>query len=155
MTKNRFLFFLTALRFDCITTRLERQVDNTLAAISKIFNKFVENAKTNYSWGQYTTIDEMLVPFRGKFRYRVYMKSKPTKYGIKIFILSDAWTSYFVNGAIYCAKQFHNPKKLMKPTLEVMNLIEPIISTNRNITADNWFSSIELVDELKEKNWLM
>lgn len=26
---------------------------------------------------------------------------------------------------------------------------EPLFGTNRNITEDNWFSSIELVDELK------
>lgn len=31
-----------------------------------------------------------------------------------------------------------------------MNLVQPILNTNRNITADNWFSSVQLVDELKE-----
>lgn len=119
MTKNRFLFLLTALRFDCIATRKEREKNDRLAAISSIFDKFVENAKSNYSCGQYTTVDEMLVAFRGKFRFRVYMKSKPAKYGIKIFILSDARTSYFVNGTIYCGCNNPNPKTLLKPTLEV------------------------------------
>ena len=151
MTKNRFLFLLAALRFDCIATRTERQKNDPLATISSIFNMFVENSKSNYSCGQYTTVDEMLVPFRGKFRYRLYMKSKPAKYGIKIFILSDARTSYFVNGSIYCATQYPNPKKLLKPTLEVLNLAQPIVNSNRNITADNYFSSVELVNELKKQ----
>lgn len=29
--------------------------------------------------------------------------------------------------------------------------MKPIIATNRNITADNWFSSIELVNELLKR----
>lgn len=150
MSKNRFLFLLSALRFDCISTRDERKKSDELAAISEVFNRFVANSQMNYSCGQYTTVDEMLVGFRGRFKYRVYMKSKPAKYGVKIFILTDARTSYFVNGSIYCATQYRNPKKLLKPTLEVMNLVQPIVKSNRNVTGDNYFSSVELVDELKE-----
>lgn len=150
MSKNRFLFLLTALRFDCLSTRDERKVNDNLAAISDIFNRFSVHSQKNYSCGQYTTVDEMLVAFRGKFRNRVYMKSKPAKYGVKIFILTDARTSYFMNGSIYCATQYTNPKNLLKPTLEVMNLVQPIVNTHRNVTADNYFSSVELVDELNK-----
>ncbi|GBP90253.1 hypothetical protein EVAR_89372_1 [Eumeta japonica] len=32
-----------------------------------------------------------------------------------------------------------------------MTLAEPIYGTNRNITGDNWFTSIELINALKEK----
>jgi hypothetical protein len=41
-------------------------------------------------------------------------------------------------------------KKYSKPTQAVLRLAKPIFSTNRNITVDNWFSSIELVDVPKE-----
>lgn len=40
-------------------------------------------------------------------------------------------------------------KKLKIPTQSVIRLAKPIEATNRNITADNWFSSIELVEKLK------
>ncbi|KAH9629115.1 hypothetical protein HF086_008564 [Spodoptera exigua] len=36
------------------------------------------------------------------------------------------------------------------PTRTVLELVGPLKNSNRNITADNWFSSIELVDKLKE-----
>lgn len=151
MSKQRFLFLLNALRFDRIESRAERQINDPLAAISNIFDKFIENSKLNYSCGQYVTIDEMLVPFRGKSKFRVYMKSKPAKYGLKIFVLADARTSYCLNASVYCGRQVPNPRSLLKPTLEVLNLVEPIVNTNRNVTADNYFSSVELVSELQKK----
>lgn len=33
----------------------------------------------------------------------------------------------------------------------MLRLVEPIVGSNRNVTADNWFSSLELVKELKKK----
>ncbi|KAJ8894216.1 hypothetical protein PR048_006826 [Dryococelus australis] len=37
------------------------------------------------------------------------------------------------------------------PGLAVISLFEPIVNSDRNITADNWFSSIGLVEQLKLK----
>ncbi|GBP92640.1 PiggyBac transposable element-derived protein 4 [Eumeta japonica] len=42
-------------------------------------------------------------------------------------------------------------KHLSKPTQAVLRLITPIENSNRNVTADNWFSSIELVNCLKQR----
>jgi hypothetical protein len=44
-----------------------------------------------------------------------------------------------------------NDRKFSKPTQSVLRLTKPINKTNRNITADNWFTSIELIEELKKK----
>lgn len=41
--------------------------------------------------------------------------------------------------------------KFSIPTQSVLQLIEPIKNTNRNVTADNWFSSLDLVDELRKR----
>lgn len=80
MSKNRFTFLIECLRFDELATRGVRKETDPLAPISEIFNKFVSNSQQNYFCGVNTTIDEMLVPFRGRFKYRLYMKSKPAKY---------------------------------------------------------------------------
>lgn len=42
-------------------------------------------------------------------------------------------------------------RKMQKPTQSVIRLAKPIFGSNRNITADNYFSSVELVSELKER----
>ncbi|KAJ8891189.1 hypothetical protein PR048_010704 [Dryococelus australis] len=41
--------------------------------------------------------------------------------------------------------------KFTKPTQSVLRLAAPISGSNCNITADNWFSSIEMVRELKRR----
>lgn len=42
-------------------------------------------------------------------------------------------------------------KTLSKPTQSVIGLCKQIENCNRNVTTDNWFSSMELLDVLEEK----
>ena len=151
MSLKRFLFLLIALRFDDPKERdAKKQTGDRTAAISEIFESFIVNCQSNYSPYEYMTVDEMLVPFRGRCLFRVYMKSKPNKYGIKVMCLCDAKRHYLLNAFIYSGKwDTPNPRKLTIPTMNVLSLIPPVANSNRNITGDNWFSSVELVDELK------
>ncbi|XP_049306181.1 uncharacterized protein LOC125776692 isoform X2 [Bactrocera dorsalis] len=73
MSKPRFLNILSCLRFDNSLDRKERLSNDPTAAISELFNKIIENCKTNYSIGTHACIDEMLVPFRGRCKFKVYM----------------------------------------------------------------------------------
>lgn len=154
MSKNRFAFLLSALRFDNPETRADRKRQDIIAAISQIFNKFIENCQNVYGMGDSMTVDEMLVSFRGRTHFKMYMPNKPCKYGIKIMCLTDARTSYLYNAYIYCGKGSdglglsEEEQKSSKPTQAVIRLAKPLFGSNRNITADNWFTSIELVDIL-------
>ncbi|UYV72389.1 hypothetical protein LAZ67_9002911 [Cordylochernes scorpioides] len=104
-----------------------------------------------YTPAEYLTVDEMLVGFRGKCPFKIYIPSKPNKYGIKIVILADSRTHYMYNAMVYTGK-YKTPKskELSLPTQIVLDISQPLWKSNRNITADNWFTSIELVDKLKE-----
>lgn len=158
MSLKRMLVILTVLRFDDVTTRNDRKQEDPLAPISSIFNQFTENCQKNYAVGEYVCIDEMLVGFRGHCKFRMYMKSKPRKYGLKIQTLTDARTNYFCNGYVYTGKgsdgktlSVEERRRFSIPTQSVLRLCKPIENTNRNITADNWFTSIELVQELRKR----
>ena len=43
---------------------------------------------------EYITVDESLVPFRGRYRFKQHMPSKTAKYGLKYWCLYDAKTAY-------------------------------------------------------------
>lgn len=107
--------------------------------------------------GELTCIDEMLIGFRGRCRFRMYIPNKPRKYGLKVMALTDARTHYFYNGYIYSGKDSDGfsltdeERCFLKPTQSVLRLCRPIANSNRNVTADNWFSSIEVMDELRKK----
>ncbi|GBP47724.1 PiggyBac transposable element-derived protein 4 [Eumeta japonica] len=47
-----------------------------------------------YLPGENLTIDEQLVPFRGRVSFKQYLPSKPDKYGMKIWWICDSKTSY-------------------------------------------------------------
>ncbi|XP_066583280.1 piggyBac transposable element-derived protein 4-like [Prorops nasuta] len=151
MSEKRFRFLLQCIRFDDKRTRQERSEIDVLAPVREIFELFVANSQNNYSLGEYTTIDEQLVGFRGRCKFRMYMPKKPARYGIKIFALTDARLWYTSNLEIYAGLQPEGPYRVSnKPHDVVMRLIQPIDNTHRNLTVDNWFNSIPLAETLLE-----
>lgn len=157
MSKNRLEVLMNTIRFDDAETREQRRELDLAAPISELFNKFIQNCQDIYSIGTCACVDEMLVAFRGRCRFKMYMPKKPAKYGLKIMCITDARNGYLINGYIYLGKDSdgqnlpQEQQRLSKPTQSVLRLISPIEGSNRNVTADNWFSSIELVNILKEK----
>lgn len=157
MSLKRCQVLLLALRFDDSSTRIERVKEDPAAAISFVFNKIISNCQKLYNIGAHACVDEALIPFRGRCLFRMFMPKKPAKYGIKLMCLTDAHNSYLLNSYIYVGKDSDGKtlpdeeRKFGKPTQSVVRLAAPIVGTNRNITADNWFSSIELVTELGKR----
>lgn len=142
MNENRFLFLGTCLRFDDKTTRPQRKESDNMAAVRDIWDMFVANCRNLYTPFEYCTIDEQLMGFRGHCGFRIYMASKPDKYGLKIVMMNDARTTYMINAIPYCGKVRTGNEPV--PTYYVRKLSEPIHGTGRNITVDNWFSSVPL-----------
>lgn len=102
---QRFLFLLRCLRFDDRATRAERmQIDN-LAAVREICDVLQAKFREAYTPGENVTIDEQLIGFRGRFKGKVYMPSKPNKYGIKNQALVDSKTFYMLSFEVYSGKQ--------------------------------------------------
>ncbi|CAK1579407.1 unnamed protein product [Parnassius mnemosyne] len=90
----------------------------------------------------------MMVGFRGKCPFQQYMKSKPDKYGIKLYLLIDAATFYVLNIELYAGKQPEGPYQLSNAAADVVKrLITPISVTGRNLTIDNWYTSVPLIND--------
>lgn len=66
----------------------------------------------------------------------------------------------FLQGYIYSGKGFDgiglslDEKKFLVPTQCVFWLMKPVQGTNPNVAADNWFSSVEPVDELTKRKFI-
>lgn len=157
MSKERCAFLLTCLRFDNPETRDMRKSVNPAAPVSEIFDIFIKNCQTSYTIGKSACIDEMLVGFRGRCSFKMYIPNKPVKYGIKIMCCTDARTNYLLNAYIYTGRNsdgtglLDDEKKFNKPTQAVLRLSKPLYGTNRSVTFDNWFTSIELVQAMRQR----
>lgn len=69
-----------------------------------VAERLKKNFAEKYTPGRYLTIDERMVSYRGRCSFIVYMKAKPDPYGIKIWAVTDAETSYLLSFDIYAGK---------------------------------------------------
>ena len=153
MSRERFKQIKRCIRFDKMSMREMRRYgeQGKLAPIYKIWHRFIEACQKSYKAGSCVTIDESLVPFRGRCSFKVYMPSKPSKYGIKIWCMVDATNAYLLNAQIYSGKSPDGPER-QQASRVVRDLTTTIANSGRNVTCDNFFTDFNLAVELLDKN---
>lgn len=75
-----------------------------LRLIREVSDRIQTNILTIYEPSKDVTVDERMIPFRGKCAFRVYMKGKPCRYGIKMWCAVDVHNSMLANFDIYAGK---------------------------------------------------
>lgn len=149
---NVFFCVYSVIHYDDWSTRKERKTMDKFCHIREIFEHVVDNFQNYYTPSECMTIDEQLLAFRGRCSFKQYIPSKPAKYGIKTWAMVDANTFYVYNLETYLGKPNSLRYKVSnKPEDVVLRLVKPIENTGRNVTADNWFTSIPLVKEMANK----
>lgn len=151
MSRQRFHDITRILRFDDKETRSARRNKDRLAPIRDIFDLWVETFSKCFIPYENLTVDEQLVAFRGRCSFRQYMKSKPAKYGLKLWVLCDSTTSYVMNIQAYTGRQKGQPPEKNQGERVVHDLVEVVKGTGRNITTDNFFTSVPLARQLITK----
>jgi hypothetical protein len=96
-------------------------------------------------------IDETVIPFHGVLKFKIYLKNKPNKFGILMYALCDSVTSYLLNAKIYGGKQENDDNKFTTSKL-VMELIKDYLNKNHILFIDNFYTTIELVNDLYKNN---
>jgi len=81
----------------------------------------------------------------------MFIKSKPAKYGIKVWVLCDSETAYCGNAQVYTGKVGNIPEKGQGSRV-VKDLASYIYESGRNITMDNFFTDAELAEYLLMRN---
>lgn len=147
MSRDRFDFLLNCLRFDDKSTREERKALDKFAPIREIWEIFISACRNNYKAGSYVAIDEQLLGFRGRCPFRMYIPSKPNKYGIKTVMICDAQTKYMIDAEPYIGKGSNTNDEPLG-MYYVKTLTKTLWGSNRNVTMDNWFTSVPLTQEL-------
>ena len=151
MSEDRFCFLLSCLRFDDKDTRAQRQTTDKFAAIRVIWDIFIGDCGKMYVPHETLTVDEQLLSFHGNCPFRMYIPSKPGKYGIKLFLICDSKSKYMLSAIPYLGKESTQPQArggINQGHRITKELTEPYHTTNRNVTTDNWFSSVPLVTDL-------
>ncbi|XP_031334739.1 piggyBac transposable element-derived protein 4-like [Photinus pyralis] len=83
MGLSRFKSIMRFMRFDDKESRNERRKRDKFAPFREIWNRLNKNFGKYYMPGKNLTVDEQLIPFRGRCPFIQYMPAKPDKYGMK------------------------------------------------------------------------
>src|SRR5215469_7990135 len=150
MSEERFNFLSYCLRFHYPDTRERRKEEDPFAAVRTIWDIFMGNCEKMYTPSEHLTIDEQLLEFRGRSPFRMYIPNKPAKYSLKLVCANDIESKYLVRALPYLGK-----KGTKNEDLEfglgyylTKELTKPYHHTSRNVTTDNWFTSVKLVEDL-------
>lgn len=134
-SRDRFKFILQNLRFDNVNLRSFDNVFHPFEEVSKIFlNSFGKY----WSPSESIVIDEQMVSFNGRFKYKVYQPAKPIKRGIMMRSICDAFNRYLLKFDVYIGKK-EPLYDQMANLLDVSN----VINSNRTLVTDNFYTSID------------
>lgn len=104
-----------------------------------------------YRPSEHLTVDEQLVGFRGRCPFKQYNQSKPARFGFLIYWLTD-WNGFPLRGIPYLGKDHSRPKGVSLGEHMVTSLASPYYGFARNITCDNFFTSLPLGDRLRTES---
>ncbi|KAL0869459.1 hypothetical protein ABMA27_007691 [Loxostege sticticalis] len=157
MSKDRFANLLKCVRIDGSDSKEAKRENCKLAAISKIFQMFINNCQSLYTTGKHVTVDEVSIPFNeDPPACLTHHRRKCEKLGFQIMCLCDAKTGYFYNGYIFKGADsdsegmIEDEKMYSVPTRSVLRLSRPLNGTGRSVTCDKCFTSIELIEALNK-----
>ncbi|KAJ8333447.1 hypothetical protein SKAU_G00414550 [Synaphobranchus kaupii] len=151
MSRKRFKTLCIKLRFDDRLSRPARLRNNKLAAILKLWEMWAGRLGLLFNPGNDICVDEQLVPFRGRCKFRQYIPNKPAKHGIKIWVVCDVATSYAWTMQVYTGKQEGARPEVNQGRRVVLELTEELQGYGHTVTCDNFFTSYALVEELLKR----
>ena len=148
-TRNRFEQLLTMLRFtnsEKIPGSMQSakkflaQLGNLMTAVNATCKRYITPANS-------LSIDEMMIKFYGRSVVRQYMKSKPTKYGVKLWALCCACCGYSLTQKMYLGSS----AGAVTGRDVVLQLTEPYYDKGHVIYCDSFFSHLDLAAYLKSR----
>lgn len=136
-------------RFEMINKYLnigENTPYDKLSRIRNLSSHIQECSIKYYKPSKKLSIDESMIKFKGRHSLKQYMPMKPNKWGFKAFLCCEATTGYCLNHIFFAGAN----KREFKPYNISMILVEGYRNQDFHIFADNWYSSVDLANDLKK-----
>ena len=92
-----------------------------------------------------------MIPLKGRLSFKQYMKAKPTKWGIKVFVLSDATNGYIYRLQIYTGKDMESETNTGLCSRVVLDLMSGLEADGFHLITDNYYTSPQLTNPIQER----
>ena len=114
---------------------------NPLFKLGTVYEDILSKFQAAYYPGQNLSIDEAMIPFRGKVHMRVYAKDKPCKYGLKAYSLCDSGNAYCSQFQLYTGKSNQQASTFGRTYDIVCGLLQPYLNKRHILFTDNYYTS--------------
>ena len=148
MNRNRFELLLNCVHF---SDNKELEDGNRLWKIQPLVDMLLRKYKAVYSTGVEVVIDETLMPWRARLKFRQYIPNKAHKYGIILFKLCTM-DGFTYNMEIYAGKSDTGVREVGVAKKVCEKLMIGLLNEGRALYVDNFCTSYELaVSILQQK----
>ena len=90
------------------------------------------------------SLDEAIIPWQGRLKFRTYNPGKVTKYGVLERMVCEAVSGYVCNIEIYSTEG-----KKLEDT--VLSLLDRNLGQNHHVCQDNYYNSVRLSQTLLDR----
>lgn len=158
MSRDRFLSIMKFLRF---SDPKAADPSRPLTRLAMFFAFIKENTAIAIDPGETFALDECLLLYKGRLHFKQYVKSKRSRFGIKLFVLCPSdpkFRGYTYNFALYICKDIYNiehiqgTNALSMSERVVVYMLSNLLDEGREVILDNWYVSVRLVEFLLTRN---
>jgi hypothetical protein len=142
MSRNHFESIWQAWHFS--DNSQQTQESGRLFKIWPVYEYFVKKFRSVYCPKQELSLDEAMIPWRGRLKFRTYIPGKITKYGLLVRMVCEAVSGYICNMEINSAEG-----KKLEDT--VLSLLDRSLGQNHHIYQDSFYSSVRLAQTLLDR----
>ena len=150
------LRFLALMAFLHIVDPLNEPAGNKLRKVEALVQYFKTRCQVLHQPRQHVAIDERMVKSRHRSGIRQYIKDKPTKWGIKLWVLADSSNAYVQDFNIYIGKEAG--REVSKNGLGydvVLRLMQNYLDQGYHLFIDNFYTSMTLAKDLFNRGTLL
>lgn len=159
LSRDRFKQMLSCLRFyDCA----DALAAGPLAKMQPFLKQVKELCNNIFVPRQQLSIDETLVLYKGRVLFKQYIPTKKNKYGIKMYCLCEADTTYLWNFVIHTTNEANQQfgeglgcQDLSISERVVAELCRPLLYLGHHLFMDSWFTSQRLATWLLQRGTLL
>jgi len=126
-----------------IDEEVKSDESDPLYKIQPLIKHIISVSQEYYSPEKNLTIDESMIRFRGRSKFKVYMSLKPIRFGFKAYVLAESSSGYMLNWKLHEGK-----KSTLKEIVEY--LTSPYKERNHIIYMDRFYTTISVIERLHE-----
>ena len=114
-----------------------------LFKVRSLLDLVVPKFGEEYTLHQQVSVDEAMIKFKGRLGFKQYMKDKPIKWGMKVFVLADATNGYVSNLQVYTGKGVDSggTSNVGLCTRVVLDLMDGLHGSGHELYTDNYYTS--------------